>query len=287
MLNRKYYQIIQHQDLKLQILNVSIHATVRGVAKDFDAVLPLHVLSPLMHAKLAPYNPILALERFDSHKKFIVNALLPVYSFMNLMIKKCIFCVGCVLRAGRASASVTVVSQSHTNTLNSFALASLSTIRELLGVLLRSALSRRQLIRKKIQNLQTHKIIMFLIYWSLVALCLLSYTRALEQNIVSIDRERAVKQNSFGTNAEPVSLAQSIIPAIVSGEKIINLEQGNYTLSFAEIEDYISKIYFPITIHGDYDVRVQILDLPTILQSVNFYFDSLELDLGSIYLYLW
>ncbi|KAA6389452.1 MAG: hypothetical protein EZS28_015020, partial [Streblomastix strix] len=42
-----------------------------------------------------------------------------------------------------------------------------------------------------------------------------------------------------------------------------------------------------ITIHGDYDVRVQILDLPTILQSVNFYFDSLELDLGSIYLYLW
>ncbi|KAA6371174.1 MAG: hypothetical protein EZS28_033299, partial [Streblomastix strix] len=128
---------------------------------------------------------------------------------------------------------------------------------------------------------------MYILYWSLIALYLFSYTSALEQNIVSIDQERAVKQNSFGTNAEPVSLAQSIVPAIVSGKKIINLEQGNYTLSFAEIEDYISKIYFLITIHGDYDVRVQILDLPTVLQAFNFYFDSLELDLGSIYLYLW
>ncbi|KAA6365976.1 MAG: hypothetical protein EZS28_038497, partial [Streblomastix strix] len=76
-------------------------------------------------------------------QKSIVNAFRPVSSSMNLMIKYCISCIGGVLRAGPASASVTVISRSLANTLVSLLFASLSSISGQLGVMLRPAPSQR------------------------------------------------------------------------------------------------------------------------------------------------
>ncbi|KAA6392884.1 MAG: hypothetical protein EZS28_011587 [Streblomastix strix] len=78
---------------------------------------------------------------FDQNS--IANTFRPFKSSMNLIMKNCFTCLGGVLGAAPASASVTVISRSLVNTLVSLPQASLSSTSGQHGVVLRPAPSRR------------------------------------------------------------------------------------------------------------------------------------------------